>query len=113
MMTVTVMTAPTNDPKEASGGQNEEAANADQPAKVKDETVASADPASQDEQTIDPNMVAVPAINPAAPPQTSGSTVTRTATGVAETTAQPVSANPAQNCSLRSYRNATNADPSS
>ncbi len=90
-------TASTNDPKEASGRQNDEAANADQPAKVKDETVASADPASRDEQTIDPNMVAVPSVNPAAPPQTSGSTVTQTATGVAGTTAQPVSANPAQN----------------
>ena len=74
-------TASTNDPKEASGRQNDEAANADQPAKVKDETVASADPASRDEQTIDPNMVAVPSVNPAAPPQTSGSTVTQTATG--------------------------------
>lgn len=90
-------TASSDDANEAPTGQDKEVVNDDQPASVKDETGASADPAAQNEQTIDANLVAVPAVNPAAMPQAAVTGVAQTPTALAGTSAQPVTGNPAQN----------------
>lgn len=91
-------TTSASDPKEASDEQDDDVANADQPAKAKDETAASADPASKDEPTIDPNMAAVPAVNPAVNAQAAKTVAgTQTAVAVAGTAAQSATGTPAQN----------------
>ncbi|OSQ43741.1 flagellar hook-length control protein FliK [Thalassospira alkalitolerans] len=73
-------------------------ADSDQQIASTDDTATSADPAQQGDQIVDPNMAAIPGINPAAQQATvqAGAQVVSSATA-ANASTQPVTGTPAQN----------------